>query len=137
MQIVGSTFWELLRLVCAERDCLTKLKSSIAETLLAFRSPVPPLRRRRLYCQASNVRMIWHSQNDNGYTSGGRNQSVFDLGRESDQCQLAQRHARPRGARRLWVTAGARRGYFRLPRLPVLGSGKRSSRRIAKARPNQ
>lgn len=48
MQIVGSTFWELLRLVCAERDRFTKLKSSIAETLLTFRSPVPPLRGARL-----------------------------------------------------------------------------------------
>lgn len=63
MQIVGSTSWELLRLVLAKRNRFRKLKSSIAEKLLAFRSPVPPLRGARLYCQGSNVRMICHSQN--------------------------------------------------------------------------
>lgn len=62
MQIVGSTSWELLRLVLAKRNRFTKLKSSIAE-LLTFRSPVPPLHGARLDCQGSNVRMICHSQN--------------------------------------------------------------------------
>lgn len=63
MQIVGSRSWELLRLVFAERNRFTKPKSSIAETLLTFRSPVLPSRSAGLYCQVSNVPMICRNQN--------------------------------------------------------------------------
>lgn len=43
MQIVGSTSWELLRLVCAKRDRLTKLKSSVCGDAVGL-PPVLPSR---------------------------------------------------------------------------------------------